>query len=364
MARASFFLTRTDADSIARRQLKNGASSLVFLLLVDAAAAFWLYFTREGGIVRVPELSHLTTAARSRGHGRPPRARRWCASCCTRARASLAVSLGQAAQQGPAAAHARWGCRVGSAAFLGLRAPPRPPNLRPRRTTSPSAPGPRRERRRLVEADPASRGVRVGDAPPDASTIDPRAVRAEPRGSAVQQRARRRDGTSSSRHVSVLRRHAGVRRGQVRGVLLRRARPANRSPCSASHRVRQRRERRTSGAGRQRAPSAPGCSAGLSRARAAVPRPRRGARLRHVRLASDRGEQGSAVRRVPVQDVRLRLLHALLLAEESRHRRGRHPRRPRDEGDWSARRRSTSGASWRLRSSSGPCSRSRSSPRS
>ena len=43
----------------------------------------------------------------------------------------------------------------------------------------------------------------------------------------------------------------------------------------------------------------------LPRARAAVPRPRRRSRLRHVRPSADRGEQGPAIRRVQVQDVRL-----------------------------------------------------------
>ena len=45
MARASFFLTRTDADSIRQRQLKSGLT-LVFLVLVDAAATMWLFFAR------------------------------------------------------------------------------------------------------------------------------------------------------------------------------------------------------------------------------------------------------------------------------------------------------------------------------
>ena len=43
----------------------------------------------------------------------------------------------------------------------------------------------------------------------------------------------------------------------------------------------------------------------LPRARAAVPRPRRRSRLRHVRPSPDRGEQGPAIRWVQVQDVRL-----------------------------------------------------------
>ena len=47
MARASFFLTRTDVDSIRQRQLKSGLT-LVFLVLVDAAATLWLFFAREG----------------------------------------------------------------------------------------------------------------------------------------------------------------------------------------------------------------------------------------------------------------------------------------------------------------------------
>ena len=52
-------------------------------------------------------------------------------------------------------------------------------------------------------------------------------------------------------------------------------------------------------------------------------------------------------------------------AEESRHRGGAASAATAGRrASWSARRRSTSGASWRSRSSSGPCSRSRSSPRS
>ena len=62
MARASFFLTRTDADSIKARQLKSGLT-LVFLVLVDATATLWLFFTREGKLgALVPEL---------RGHCEP-----------------------------------------------------------------------------------------------------------------------------------------------------------------------------------------------------------------------------------------------------------------------------------------------------
>ena len=62
MARASFFLTRTDADSIKARQLKSGLT-LVFLVLVDATATLWLFFTREGKLgALVPELRELTSA--------------------------------------------------------------------------------------------------------------------------------------------------------------------------------------------------------------------------------------------------------------------------------------------------------------
>ena len=67
MARASFFLTRTDADSIKARQLKSGLT-LVFLVLVDATATLWLFFTREGKLgALVPELRELTSARAFKG---------------------------------------------------------------------------------------------------------------------------------------------------------------------------------------------------------------------------------------------------------------------------------------------------------
>ena len=67
MARASFFLTRTDADSIRQRQLKSGLT-LVFLVLVDAVATMWLFFAREGKLgALVPELRELTSARAFKG---------------------------------------------------------------------------------------------------------------------------------------------------------------------------------------------------------------------------------------------------------------------------------------------------------
>ena len=67
MARASFFLTRTDADSIRQRQLKSGLT-LVFLVLVDAAATMWLFFAREGKLgALLPELRQLTSARAFKG---------------------------------------------------------------------------------------------------------------------------------------------------------------------------------------------------------------------------------------------------------------------------------------------------------
>jgi hypothetical protein len=47
MARASFFLTKTDADSIRVGQLKSGVS-LLLLVLLDAVATLWLFFGTEG----------------------------------------------------------------------------------------------------------------------------------------------------------------------------------------------------------------------------------------------------------------------------------------------------------------------------
>ena len=94
MARASFFLTRTDADSIKARQLKSGLT-LVFLVLVDATATLWLFFTREGKLgALVPELRELTSArafkggratssrcSRSVSHcSRSPAASPWCSA--------------------------------------------------------------------------------------------------------------------------------------------------------------------------------------------------------------------------------------------------------------------------------------------
>jgi len=63
----SFFLTQTDADSIRQRQVRSG-SSLVFLVLVDAAATLWLFFAREGKFsALIPELRAMTTAGTFKG---------------------------------------------------------------------------------------------------------------------------------------------------------------------------------------------------------------------------------------------------------------------------------------------------------
>ena len=62
MARASFFLHRTDQESIRRRQLKNGVT-LLLILLVDCACACVLYFTREKRLGEIwSELANLTSA--------------------------------------------------------------------------------------------------------------------------------------------------------------------------------------------------------------------------------------------------------------------------------------------------------------
>ena len=62
MARASFFLHRTDQESIRRRQLKNGVT-LLLILLVDCASACVLYFTREKRLGEIwSELANLTSA--------------------------------------------------------------------------------------------------------------------------------------------------------------------------------------------------------------------------------------------------------------------------------------------------------------
>ena len=67
MARASLFLTKTDADSIRSQQVRNG-SWLLVLVLVDACATLWLFFTREGTFkALIPELRAFTTAATFKG---------------------------------------------------------------------------------------------------------------------------------------------------------------------------------------------------------------------------------------------------------------------------------------------------------
>ena len=53
MARASFFLTKTDEDSIRRRQRKNLAV-LIALVLVDVSANARLYFGREKRLGELP----------------------------------------------------------------------------------------------------------------------------------------------------------------------------------------------------------------------------------------------------------------------------------------------------------------------
>ncbi len=63
MARASFFLTKTDEDSIRRRQRKNLAV-LIALVLVDVSANARLYFGREKRLGELPrEISRWTSAA-------------------------------------------------------------------------------------------------------------------------------------------------------------------------------------------------------------------------------------------------------------------------------------------------------------
>ena len=62
MARASFFLHRTDQESIRRRQLKNGVT-LLAILLVDCVCASILFFTREKNLGKIwRELFNLTSA--------------------------------------------------------------------------------------------------------------------------------------------------------------------------------------------------------------------------------------------------------------------------------------------------------------
>ena len=62
MARASFFLHRTDQESIRRRQLKNGVT-LLAILLVDCVCASILFFTREKNLGKIwRELLNLTSA--------------------------------------------------------------------------------------------------------------------------------------------------------------------------------------------------------------------------------------------------------------------------------------------------------------
>ena len=107
-------------------------------------------------------------------------------------------------------------------------------------------------------------------------------------------------------HLLALHRHAGVRRRQERVILLRRGEDgAHGAAPRREHRRDQRRERLPSVLRRRLYRSHRRPSPRLPRARAAVPRPRRRSRLRHVRPSADRGEQGPAIRRVQVQDVRL-----------------------------------------------------------
>ena len=67
MARASFFLTKTDVDSIRVGQLKSGVS-LLLLVLLDAVATLWLFFGTEGNWnALLPELRRFTTASSFKG---------------------------------------------------------------------------------------------------------------------------------------------------------------------------------------------------------------------------------------------------------------------------------------------------------
>jgi ATP-binding cassette subfamily B protein len=171
MARASFFLTRTDEESIARRQLKN-ACFLLVLLFLDAVAAFWLYFTRPRRDL-AHELSHLTTAASFKGGTGDLLALVLVRVLLYAGAGSLAISLGKQRNKGPPPPTSVGMSRVGSRVMGGSRA-----------TSSTNlAAEPDDLRRALLDPaanddvsdapDPASGGVRVGDAPRDASTFDP-----------------------------------------------------------------------------------------------------------------------------------------------------------------------------------------------
>ena len=170
MARASFFLHRTDQESIRRRQLKNGVT-LLLILLVDCACACVLYFTREKRLGEIwSELANLTSAETFKdgtGDLLALFAARLVLLTCA---GTAAVYLGRQRNKGPpppprSARASNLSSRDASQADLTLRAP----------LLAPDDPDHDEDDDRVCppvgDASPA--GVAVDDAPNDPGTFDP-----------------------------------------------------------------------------------------------------------------------------------------------------------------------------------------------
>ena len=189
MARASFFLTRTDVDSIRQRQLKNGLS-LVFLVLVDAGVASLMFFTRERRVrAFVPEVTHLSSAATFKGGTGDLLALVALRASLYACAGALAVTLGKQRNKGPPPPTPPPRSRVGSqAAFLDT-AGGSSSDLRAPLLAEDPAPA-------VSDASDADivAGVCVDDAPGASDDFDPSAYAPSPEDQLYNQRAvRRRD---------------------------------------------------------------------------------------------------------------------------------------------------------------------------
>ena len=138
----SFFLTRTDVDSIRQRQLKNGLS-LVFLVLVDAGVASLMFFTRERRVrAFVPEVTHLSSAATFKGGTGDLLALVALRASLYACAGALAVTLGKQRNKGPPPPTPPPRSRVGSQARVPRHR--RRLVLRPPRAAARRGPRPRR----------------------------------------------------------------------------------------------------------------------------------------------------------------------------------------------------------------------------
>ena len=166
MARASFFLHRTDQESIRRRQLKNGVT-LLLILLVDCACACVLYFTREKRLGEIwSELANLTSAETFKDGTGDLLALFAARLVLLTFAGTAAVYLGQQRNKGPpppprGARASNFSSRDASQADLTLRAPLLAPDDHDEDRVCPA----------VHDASPA--GVTVDDAPNDPGAFDP-----------------------------------------------------------------------------------------------------------------------------------------------------------------------------------------------